>query len=107
MPGIRQGMEDPMKIRTLEVAACTLLLLALGAVVTLPNQIAPDEAAAWAKKTLAGLNLEKKIGQIICSDLTGGYIAEGDPRLKQWIRLARDYGLGMFVFYGGTPRDVA
>ena len=107
MPGIRQGMEDPMKIRTLEVAACTLLLLALGAVVTLPNQIAPDEAAAWAKKTLAGLNLEKKIGQIICSDLTGGYIAEGDPRLKQWIRLARDYGLGMFVFYGGTPLDVA
>jgi len=96
-----------MKIRTPKVAACALLFLALGALVTLPNQIAPEEAAAWAKKTLAGLSLEKKIGQIVCSDLTGGYIAEGDPRLKQWVRLARDYGLGMFVFYGGTPRDVA
>jgi len=96
-----------MKTRTLAVAACALLLLSLGAVVTLPSQIAPDEAAAWAKKTLAGQSLEKKIGQIVCSDLAGGYFAEGDPRIKQWIRLARDYGLGMFVFYGGTPRDIA
>ncbi len=66
-----------------------------------------DEAAAWAEKTLAGLTLEKKIAQIICADLAGGYIAEDDPRMTQWVRLARDQGLGMFVFYGGTPRDVA
>jgi beta-N-acetylhexosaminidase len=72
-----------------------------------PVQTAPDEASAWAKKTLAGLSLEKKVGQIVCSDLAGGYIAEGDPRLEQWVRLAREHGLGMFVFYGGTPRDVA
>jgi beta-N-acetylhexosaminidase len=58
-------------------------------------------------KTLAGLSLEKKIGQLICSDLVGGYIADDDPRMRPWLRLARDLGLGMFVFYGGTPRDVA
>ncbi len=72
-----------------------------------PAMVSIEEAKAWADKTLAGLTLEKKIGQIICSDLTGGYIADDDPRMQQWIRLARDYGLGMFVFYGGTPRDVA
>ena len=66
-----------------------------------------DEAAAWAEKTLAGMTLEKKIAQLVCADLAGGYIADDDPRLAQWIRLARDHGLGMFVFYGGTPRDVA
>ena len=66
-----------------------------------------EEASAWAVKTLAGLTLEKKIGQIICSDLSGGYIADDDPKMRQWITLARDHGLGMFVFYGGTPRDVA
>ncbi len=66
-----------------------------------------EEAATWAEKTLAGLTLEKKIAQIICADLAGGYIADDDPRLAQWIRLTRDSGLGMFVFYGGTPRDVA
>ena len=66
-----------------------------------------DEAADWVNKTLAGLTLEKKIGQLICSDLAGGYIADDDPRMKQWLKLARENGLGMFVFYGGTPRDVA
>jgi len=66
-----------------------------------------DEAAAWATETLAGLTLERKIGQIITADVAGGYIAEDDPRLARWLSLARDHGVGMFVFYGGTPRDVA
>ena len=67
----------------------------------------PDEAGKWADETLAGLTLEKKIGQMICTEISGGYIAEDDPSLKQWVRLARDYGVGGFVLYGGTPRDVA
>jgi beta-N-acetylhexosaminidase len=67
----------------------------------------PDEAAAWAVDTLAGLTLEKKIAQIVTSDITGGYIADDDPRLARWLSLARDHGVGMFVLYGGTPRDVA
>jgi beta-N-acetylhexosaminidase len=65
------------------------------------------EAAAWVDKTLAGLSLEKRIGQIVCSDVVGGYITDDDPRLAAWLALARDQGLGMFVLYGGTPRDVA
>jgi len=65
------------------------------------------EASAWAEKTLAGLTLEKKIGQLVCGELAGGYIADDDPRMERWIKLARETGLGMFVFYGGTPRDVA
>jgi beta-N-acetylhexosaminidase len=68
---------------------------------------AADEASAWAEKTLAGLTLERKIAQIICVDVAGGYISDDDPRLAQWMRLARDHGIGMFVFYGGTPRDLA
>jgi len=66
-----------------------------------------DEAMKWADQTLAGLTLEKKIGQMICPDIAGGYITDGDPRLERWVRLARDQGAGMFVLYGGTPRDVA
>jgi beta-N-acetylhexosaminidase len=96
-----------MKTRRLAIIVGALLFIAVGVALSTSGQEASDEAAAWAKKTLAGLSLEKKIGQLVCSDLTGGYIADGDPRLKQWVRLARDYGLGMFVFYGGTPRDVA
>jgi len=80
---------------------------ASGKALAAPAPVSPEEAAAWAEKTLAGLTLEKKIGQIICSDLAGGYIADDDPKMERWVRLAREQGLGMFVFYGGTPRDVA
>jgi len=66
-----------------------------------------DEAAEWATSTLAGLSLERKIAQIVTADIAGGYIPDGDPRLERWLALARDHGLGMFVLYGGTPRDVA
>jgi beta-N-acetylhexosaminidase len=96
-----------MKIRYSAAVVSALLLLASGVAISISGQDASEEATAWAKQTLAGLSLEKKIGQIICSDLAGGYIADGDLRLKQWVRLARDCGLGMFVFYGGTPLDVA
>jgi beta-N-acetylhexosaminidase len=69
--------------------------------------ITTQEDAAWVNSTLASLSLERKIAQLICPDITAGYIADDDPRLQQWLRLARDYGVGMFVLYGGTPRDVA
>ncbi len=65
-----------------------------------------DEAEQWAEKMLAGLTLERKFGQMLCAEIACGYIADSDPRLQEWIRLARDYGVGMFVLYGGTPRDV-
>ena len=66
-----------------------------------------DEAAKWADKTLSGLTLEKKIGQMICVEIAGGYITDDDPRLAGWIKQARDLGVGGFVLYGGTPHDVA
>jgi beta-N-acetylhexosaminidase len=66
-----------------------------------------DDAAAWVVETLADLPLEKRIAQLVTADVVGGYIPDDDPRLARWVSLARDHGLGMFVFYGGTPRDVA
>jgi len=66
-----------------------------------------QEARRWAAETLAGLSLEKKIGQMICPDIAAGYVTEDDPRLAGWIRQAKELGVGMFVLYGGTPRDVA
>ena len=98
-----------MKIRPLAA-----LLIAFLTMASVSRQDAPsiatvslDEAAAWAEKTMAGMTLERKIAQLVCSDIAGGYIADDDQRLARWVALARDYGLGMFVVYGGTPRDVA
>ncbi len=79
-----------------------------------PPQAAPAlapslsaEGSAWVEKTLASLPLERKVAQLVCSDVAGGYVADDDPKLLAWLRLAREDGLGMFVFYGGTPRDLA
>ncbi len=69
--------------------------------------ILTQEAQQWADQTLATLTLEQKIAQIICCDIAGGYISEEDPKFQHWVELARDHGIGGFVLYGGTPRDVA
>jgi len=100
------------------VAALSALLVACGqgpesspisAEVPTPSLLPTPtpEMEVWVEETLAGMTLEEKVGQLICADIAGEYMAEDDPRLESWIRLARDHGLGMFVLYGGTPRDVA
>lgn len=73
---------------------------------SLAASLSTDDAA-WVKKTLSGMSLERKIAQLVTVDIAGGYIPDGDPRLARWLSLAHDHGIGMFVFYGGTPRDVA
>lgn len=65
------------------------------------------EAEAWAAETLAGLTLERKIGQMISAEMRGEFIAEDDPRYLKWLALVRDHGVGTLVLYGGTPLDTA
>jgi beta-N-acetylhexosaminidase len=65
------------------------------------------KAARWIDATLGHLSLERRIGQMITAEIAGGYLADADPRLGRWIRLAKELGVGGFVIYGGTPRDVA
>ncbi len=112
-----------MRSRVFSIVAISILaVVASGSAVgparpSAPSPAAPQAAAyvwtdaqeadRWAAETLARLPLEKKIGQMICPDIAAGYITDDDPRLAGWIRQARDLGVGMFVLYGGTPRDVA
>lgn len=56
---------------------------------------------------MSGMTLEQKIAQIVFVDVTADYITEDDPRLRNWLKLVGDHGVGGIVFYGGTPRDVA
>ncbi len=62
---------------------------------------------AWVRRTLAAMTLERKVAQLITADMSGWYTSTDDPRSAWWISLARDHGVGSFVLYGGTPRDVA
>lgn len=99
-----------MACRALSVIPVLVLTLSLTAGPASPVRTtapSPDEAARWVETTLSGLTLEQKIGQMLCVDIAGGFVAEGDPRLALWTRLARELGVGGFVVYGGTPLDVA
>jgi beta-N-acetylhexosaminidase len=65
------------------------------------------EAKNWAEKTLQNLTLRQKIGQMICEQIRGEYVAEDDPDYQYWLKLVKDYNIGGFVLYGGTPHDTA
>jgi len=65
------------------------------------------EAESWARLTLAPLSLERKVAQMICTEIRGEYVAEDDARAREWLRLVRDEGVGAVVLYGGTPQDTA
>ncbi len=66
-----------------------------------------DEAQRWAETTLATLSLEQKVGQMLCEQIRGEYVAEGSPQLEYWRGLVREHGIGGFVLYGGTPHETA
>jgi beta-N-acetylhexosaminidase len=68
---------------------------------------AHDEAERWAEETLKTLPLEGKVAQMICEQMRGEYIPEDSERFQYWVRLARDYGIGGFVVYGGSPIETA
>lgn len=94
------------------LTAVTLILSAVFASLVCAPDAAREPASredpdSWVERTLAAMTLEQRVAQLICSDIRADYVAEDDPRLQRWMRLAGDHGLGMFVLYGGTPRDVA
>jgi len=103
-----------MKYRSLLVCLC--MILAAGFCTTKKETTSSGgagltaghrEAEEWAEKTLASLPLEKKVGQMICEQMRGEYAAEDDPAFRRLSRLVKEYGIGGFVLYGGTPHDTA
>ena len=99
-------MRDRVAAKTIGIFLLALIIrpaVVAGQVRTVTTH---EEAVHWADKILSGLTLERKIGQMITAEIAGGYITDDDPRLAQWVRLVRDLGVGGFVVYGGTPRDI-
>jgi len=71
------------------------------------STVSHEEAEKWATETLSTLSIGQKVSQMICEQIRGEYIAEDNPKFQYWVRLIRDYGIGGFVLYGGTPHDTA
>jgi len=66
-----------------------------------------ETASSYAADTLAGLNLEEKVGQMICEQMRGEYTPSDSEAYAYLAGLIRDQGVGCFVVYGGTPHDTA
>jgi beta-N-acetylhexosaminidase len=66
-----------------------------------------DEATRWADETLSRLSLKQKVAQMMCEQMRGDYTATDSEAFRYWSELARDYGIGGFVVYGGTPHETA
>lgn len=94
--------------RTAGAGAGLALAILTGAASGQAIPVEPDAAGrAWVERTLRGLPLERKVAQLLVTELSGAYLSFADPRLQHWESLARELGVGSFVLYGGTPRDVA
>jgi beta-N-acetylhexosaminidase len=76
----------------------------LSAVAVQPSH---EDAERWARETAAKLTLERKVAQLVCEQMRGGYVPEDDEAFLYWSRLVRDYGIGGFVVYGGSPLETA
>jgi beta-N-acetylhexosaminidase len=63
-------------------------------------------ADRWVEKQLRRLSLEARVGQMITAEITGLYVPDDDERMARWLDLARTTGVGGFVLYGGSPREV-
>lgn len=72
-----------------------------------PLTASHEEARQWADTTAAGLSLEEKVAQMVCEQMRGDYTADDSESFLYWSELVRDYGIGGFVVYGGTPQDTA
>jgi beta-N-acetylhexosaminidase len=87
--------DKPMEARDAAPAAMTPALAA-----------SHEEAIAWAEKTLAGLSLKQKIGQMICEQMRGD-VVQDSSEFEKLLKLARESEIGAFVIYGGSPVETA
>jgi beta-N-acetylhexosaminidase len=76
-------------------------------IASLSTQTSHEDAAQWARETAAKLTLERKVAQLVCEQMRGGYVPADADDFLYWSRLVRDHGIGGFVVYGGSPLETA
>src|SRR5512139_3781455 len=64
--------------------------------------VADPKAEAWVRKTLKGMTLEEKVGQLVVPGLNGVYTPLDSQTMEKLDRLVRDGRVGGFHVFGGT-----
>ena len=96
--------QRPVEVSTQEVeeARPTTELSLIG-----PELIAQAEDEAWVERTLAGLTLRQKIGQLIMPWVLGDFAPEGSPSHDRILGYIEDQGIGGLIMSVGSPTEVA
>ena len=96
--------QRPVEVSTQEVeeARPTTELSLIG-----PEVIAQAEDEAWVERTLAGLTLRQKIGQLIMPWVLGDFAPEGSPSHDRILGYIEDQGIGGLIMSVGSPTEVA
>ena len=72
-----------------------------------PALIAQTEDEAWVERTLTGLTLRQKVGQLIMPWVLGDFAPEGSPRHDRILEYIEDQGIGGVIMSVGSPTEVA
>ena len=96
--------QSPVEVPTQEVeeAQPTTELPPIG-----PALIAQTEDEAWVERTLSGLTLRQKIGQLIMPWVLGDFAPEGSPSHDRILEYIEDQGIGGVIMSVGSPTEVA
>ena len=72
-----------------------------------PALIAQTEDEAWVERTLSGLTLRQKVGQLIMPWVLGDFAPEGSPSHDRILEYIKDQGIGGVIMSVGSPTEVA
>jgi beta-N-acetylhexosaminidase len=72
-----------------------------------PALIAQTEDEAWVERTLTGLTLRQKVGQLIMPWVLGDFAPEGSPSHDRILEYIEDQGIGGVIMSVGSPTEVA
>ena len=72
-----------------------------------PALIAQTEDEAWVERTLTGLTLRQKVGQLIMPWVLGDFAPEGSPSHDRILEYIEEEGIGGVIMSVGSPTEVA
>ena len=86
------------------------------ATISPPQQVSPPDVTAapteiddrpWAERTLDGLDLREKVGQMIMPWVLGDYAPEGSGSRRRIVAMIEEHGVGGVIMSVGSPTEVA
>jgi beta-N-acetylhexosaminidase len=90
-----------------EAAADTTAEAAPPAPIPAPEAASRTDTLPWAERTLAGMTLREKVGQMMMPWVIGDYAPDGTSSRERIVGLVRDQEIGGVIMSVGSPTEIA